>query len=78
MCTQNPLAKCTWLCYVVQIEVAKFEEDKKTLQDTIRTQDEKLDKMEDAIKQSEESKQAVTKENQQLLKDLEDLHTHKV
>ena len=78
LCTHNPLAKCTWLCYVVQIEVAKLEEDKKTLQDTIRVKDEKLDKMKDAVKQSEERKQAITKENEQLLKDLKDSHTHKV
>ena len=62
----------------MQIKVAKIEEEKKQLQYNIRAQDENLDKMKNAIKQSEESKKAITKENQRLLKDLKDSHTHKV
>ena len=62
----------------MQIKVAKIEEEKKQLQYTIRAQDKNLDKMKNAIKQSEESKKAITKENQQLLKDLKNSHTHKV
>ena len=68
----------TQLCYIVQIEVAKIEEEKKKLLDTIRAQDEKLNKFKDAIKQLDESKQEITKENQQLIKDLEDSRTIKV
>ena len=59
----------------MQIEVAKIEEEK---DDTIKAQDEKLYKMEGAMKQSEDDKQALAKENQQLSKDLEDSRTLKV
>ena len=63
---------------IVQAEVAKFEEEKKKLQDIIKTQDDKLNKAREDLKQSEESNQAITKENYQLKKELEDSHTYKV
>ena len=60
-----------YICYIVQVEVAKIEEEKKKLQDTIRAQDDELDKAREALKQSEDSKQATANENCKLLKDLE-------
>ena len=44
-----------------------MKKEKKKLQDTIRDKSNKLDKMEQTIKESEESKIAIEKEHQQIL-----------
>ena len=62
----------------MQVEVAKIEEENKKLQDTIRAQNDKLDKAREALKQSEDSKQAIAKENYKLLQDLENSHSYNV
>ena len=64
-----------YIYYIGQAEVTKIEEENKKLQDTIKAQD---DKAREDLKQSEESKQAIAKENHQLLKELKDLRAYKV